>query len=109
MMVFLGFFLNSQSQAATQEAQDQIQVANEASLRLKIQELESELNRARAFQHDTLSQRESAVHTELERFKELYREEQKLRKSLSADLKRSESGYLKKKKYLCSFINVTNV
>ncbi|XP_019748855.1 ankyrin repeat domain-containing protein 26 isoform X3 [Hippocampus comes] len=75
-----------QSQAATQEAQDQIQAANEASLRLKIQELESELNRARAFQHDTLSQRESA-HTELERFKELYREEQKLRKSLSADLK----------------------
>ncbi|XP_077373610.1 ankyrin repeat domain-containing protein 26 isoform X8 [Festucalex cinctus] len=77
-----------QSQAATQEAQDQIKAANEASLRLKIQELENELNRARAFQHNSLSQRES-THTELERFKELYREEQKLRKSLSADLNRT--------------------
>ncbi|XP_051917915.1 ankyrin repeat domain-containing protein 36A [Hippocampus zosterae] len=81
-----------QSQAATQEAQDQIQAANEASLRLKIQELESELNRARAFQHDTLSQRESA-HTELERFEELYQEEQKLRKSLSDDLKRTNHQF----------------
>ncbi|XP_049578510.1 ankyrin repeat domain-containing protein 26 isoform X2 [Syngnathus scovelli] len=77
-----------QSQAATQEAQDQIKAANEASLRLRIQELESELNRARAFQHDTFGQRES-TRTELERFKELYREEQELRKSLSADLKRT--------------------
>nr|XP_057931201.1 ankyrin repeat domain-containing protein 26 isoform X6 [Doryrhamphus excisus] len=79
-----------QSQAATQEAQDQIKAANEASLRLKIQELESELTRTRNVQHDTLNQRES-TRSELERYKELYREEQKLRKSLSADLKRSES------------------
>ncbi|XP_077424488.1 ankyrin repeat domain-containing protein 26 isoform X7 [Vanacampus margaritifer] len=77
-----------QSQAATQEAQDQIKAANEASLRLKIQELESELNQARTFHHDSFSQRES-TRTELERFKELYRDEQKLRKSLSADLKRT--------------------
>nr|XP_057931196.1 ankyrin repeat domain-containing protein 26 isoform X2 [Doryrhamphus excisus] len=77
-----------QSQAATQEAQDQIKAANEASLRLKIQELESELTRTRNVQHDTLNQRES-TRSELERYKELYREEQKLRKSLSADLKRT--------------------
>ncbi|XP_057693531.1 ankyrin repeat domain-containing protein 26 isoform X2 [Corythoichthys intestinalis] len=77
-----------QSQAATQEAQDQIKAANEASLRLKIQELESELNRARTVQHDTLSQKE-LTRTELEHFKELYREEQRLRKSLSSDLKRT--------------------
>ncbi|XP_054633487.1 ankyrin repeat domain-containing protein 26 isoform X5 [Dunckerocampus dactyliophorus] len=77
-----------QSQAATQEAQDQIKATNEASLRLKIQELESELTRTRNVQHDTLNQRES-TRSELERYKELYREEQKLRKSLSADLKRT--------------------
>ncbi|XP_061898754.1 ankyrin repeat domain-containing protein 26 isoform X4 [Entelurus aequoreus] len=74
-----------QSQAATQEAEDQIKAANEASLCLKIQELESELNRTRTVQHDTLNQRESTL-TELERYKELYREEQMLRKSLCADL-----------------------
>ncbi|XP_061780870.1 ankyrin repeat domain-containing protein 26 isoform X2 [Nerophis lumbriciformis] len=74
-----------QSQAATQEAENQIKAANEASLCLKIQELESELNRTRTVQHDTLNQRESTL-TELERYKELYREEQMLRKSLCADL-----------------------
>ncbi|XP_077451702.1 ankyrin repeat domain-containing protein 26 isoform X3 [Stigmatopora argus] len=77
-----------QSQAATQEAQDQIKAANEASLRLKIQELESELNRTRSVQRDTQSQKELTC-TELERVKELYTEEQRICKSLSSDLKRT--------------------
>ncbi|XP_077567502.1 ankyrin repeat domain-containing protein 26 [Stigmatopora nigra] len=77
-----------QSQAATWEAQDQIRAAKVASLRLEVQELESELNRARSIQRDTLSQKE-LTSMELERLKELYTEEQRICKSLSSDLKRT--------------------
>nr|XP_057931758.1 ankyrin repeat domain-containing protein 26-like isoform X4 [Doryrhamphus excisus] len=79
-----------QSQAATQEAQDQIKATSELSLRARIQELEGEMKRARNNQHETIAQRD-AIHKELKRYRQLYREEQWLRKSLTADLKRSNS------------------
>ncbi|KAG7230908.1 hypothetical protein INR49_024936 [Caranx melampygus] len=83
-----------QSQAASQEALDQIKAANEANLRSqleqKIQELEGELGRARNAQQDSLNQRES-TRTELERYRQLYSEELRLRKSLAAKLERANS------------------
>lgn len=82
-----------QSQAASQEALDQIKAANEASLRSqleqRIRELEGELGRARISQQESVNQRESS-RTELERFRQLYTEELHLRKSLAAKLERSE-------------------
>ncbi|XP_024865994.1 ankyrin repeat domain-containing protein 26 isoform X8 [Kryptolebias marmoratus] len=83
-----------QSQAASQEALDQIKAANEASLRSqleqKIRELEGDLGRARTTQQDSLNQRES-TRTELERYQQLYTEEMRLRKSLTAKLERANS------------------
>ncbi|XP_075326448.1 ankyrin repeat domain-containing protein 26 isoform X1 [Odontesthes bonariensis] len=83
-----------QSQAASQEALDQIKAANEANLRSqleqKIRELEGELGRARTTQQDSLNQRDS-TRTELERYRQLYTEELHLRKSLSAKLERANS------------------
>ncbi|XP_035521282.1 ankyrin repeat domain-containing protein 36C isoform X2 [Morone saxatilis] len=83
-----------QSQAASQEALDQIKAANEANLRSqleqKIREMEEELGRARSTQQDSLSQRES-TRTELERYRQLYTEELRLRKSLAAKLERANS------------------
>ncbi|XP_049578526.1 ankyrin repeat domain-containing protein 26-like isoform X4 [Syngnathus scovelli] len=79
-----------QSQAATQEAQDQIKASTEVSLRSKIQELEGELKRSRSIQQDTIAQRD-ALHKDLKRYRQMHREEQWLRKSLSNDLKRSNS------------------
>uniref|UniRef100_A0A8C3G6A3 CCDC144C-like coiled-coil domain-containing protein n=1 Tax=Cyclopterus lumpus TaxID=8103 RepID=A0A8C3G6A3_CYCLU len=74
-----------QSQAASQEALDQIKAANETNLRSqleqKIRELEGELGRARTTHHDSLNQRDS-TRTELERYRQLYTEELRLRKSL---------------------------
>ncbi|XP_035988419.1 ankyrin repeat domain-containing protein 26 isoform X3 [Fundulus heteroclitus] len=81
-----------QSQAASQEALDQIKAANEANLRCqleqKIRELEGELGRARSSQLDSLSQKESA-RSELERYRGLYAEETRLRKSLATKLERA--------------------
>ncbi|XP_076588911.1 ankyrin repeat domain-containing protein 26 isoform X2 [Chaetodon auriga] len=83
-----------QTQAASQEALDQIKAANEANLRSqleqKIREMEGELGRARTTQQDSLNQRES-VRTELERYRQLYTEELRLRKSLAAKLERANS------------------
>ncbi|XP_036962750.1 ankyrin repeat domain-containing protein 26 isoform X2 [Acanthopagrus latus] len=83
-----------QSQAASQEALDQIKAANEANLRSqleqKIREMEGELGRARTTQQDSLNQRES-TRTELERYRQLYTEELRLRKSLAAKLERANS------------------
>ncbi|XP_059182466.1 ankyrin repeat domain-containing protein 26-like [Centropristis striata] len=83
-----------QSQAASQEALDQIKAANEANLRSqmeqKIRELEGELGRARANSHDSLNQRDS-TRTELERYRQLYTEELRIRKSLAAKLERANS------------------
>ncbi|KAM8891549.1 ankyrin repeat domain-containing protein 26 isoform 7-T11 [Spinachia spinachia] len=81
-----------QSQAASQEALDQIKATNEANLRSqleqKIRELEGELGRARTTHHDSLSQRDS-TRAEVERFRHLYAEELRLRKSLVAKLERA--------------------
>uniref|UniRef100_A0A3P8YE53 CCDC144C-like coiled-coil domain-containing protein n=1 Tax=Esox lucius TaxID=8010 RepID=A0A3P8YE53_ESOLU len=80
-----------QTQAASQEALDQIKAASEASLRStleqRIRELEGELGRARSTQQDSMNLRDS-THTELERYRELYMEELRLRKSLAAKLER---------------------
>nr|XP_023686910.1 ankyrin repeat domain-containing protein 26-like isoform X2 [Paramormyrops kingsleyae] len=81
-----------QTQAASQEALEQMKATNEASLRAqqeqRIRELEGELSRLRGNQNDSLSQKESAL-TELQRYRELYGEELQLRKSLAAKLERS--------------------
>lgn len=81
-----------QSQAASQEALDQIKAANEANLRSlleqKIRELEGELGRSRTSQQESLNQRDS-TRTELERYRQLYAEELRLRKSLAAKLDRA--------------------
>lgn len=81
-----------QTQAASQEALEQIKATNEATLRnqleQRIRDLEGELSRARITQQNSLSQRDS-TQTELERYKELYSQELKLRKSLAAKLDRS--------------------
>ncbi|XP_024127431.1 ankyrin repeat domain-containing protein 26 isoform X3 [Oryzias melastigma] len=83
-----------QTHAASQEALDQMKAANEASLRSqferRIRELEAELGRARSTEQDSLTQRDS-TRFELERFKQLHSEEQRLRKSLSAKLERANS------------------
>lgn len=83
-----------QTQAASQEALDQIKAANEANLRSqlehKIRELENELGRVRSTQQDSLNQREM-TRTELDRYRQLYGEELRLRKSLAAKLERSNS------------------
>ncbi|KAG9330034.1 hypothetical protein JZ751_027465 [Albula glossodonta] len=81
-----------QTQAASQEALEQIKAANEASLRAqleqRIRDLESELARVRTSQQDSLSQRDSTK-TELDRYRELYTEELRLRKALATKLERS--------------------
>lgn len=81
-----------QTQAASQEALEQIKAANEASLRSqleqRIRDLDGELSRLRSSQQDSLSQRDSTK-TELERYRELYAEELRLRKSLAGKLERS--------------------
>uniref|UniRef100_A0A087Y649 Uncharacterized protein n=1 Tax=Poecilia formosa TaxID=48698 RepID=A0A087Y649_POEFO len=83
-----------QSQAASQEALDEIKATNEANLRSqlekKIRELEGELNRARTIQQETFSQKES-TRSELERYRHLYNEEMRLRMSLAAKLERANS------------------
>lgn len=80
-----------QTQAASQEALEQIKAANEASQRAqleqRIKELELELSRTRSTQQDSLMQRESS-RTELERYRQLYADELRLRKSLAAKLDR---------------------
>lgn len=81
----------SQTQAASQEALDQIKATNEANLRSqleqKIRELECELGRVRTAQRDTFR---DSTRTELERYRQLYTDEQHLRRSLAAKLDRSE-------------------
>ncbi|KAL0967854.1 hypothetical protein UPYG_G00258270 [Umbra pygmaea] len=80
-----------QTQAASQEVLEQMTAANEASLRLnleqRIRELEVELNRVRSTQHESMNLRDSD-HNELGRYRELYVEEMHRRKSLAAKLER---------------------
>ncbi|KAK7891618.1 hypothetical protein WMY93_023581 [Mugilogobius chulae] len=83
-----------QTQAASQEALDQIKAANQASvqsqLEQRIRELESEVSRARSTQQNSLSQRESS-RTELDRYRSMYSEEMRLRKSLAAKLEKANT------------------
>ncbi|XP_051978837.1 ankyrin repeat domain-containing protein 26 [Xyrauchen texanus] len=81
-----------QTQAASQEALEQMKAANEASQRTqleqRIRDLESEVSRVRSTQQDSLVQRDSS-RIELERYKQLYSEELRLRNSLASKLERS--------------------
>ncbi|XP_051740477.1 ankyrin repeat domain-containing protein 26 isoform X4 [Ctenopharyngodon idella] len=81
-----------QTQAASQEALEQMKAANEASqrsqLEQRIKDLEGELGRLRSVQQDSLVQRDSS-RSELERYRQLYGEELRLRKSLASKLERS--------------------
>ncbi|KAI5100382.1 ankyrin repeat domain-containing protein 26 isoform X2, partial [Silurus meridionalis] len=81
-----------QTQAASQEALEQMKAANEASQRTeleqRIRELEAELSRAHTNQQDSLLQRDSS-RTELERYRQLYSDELRLRKSLATKLDRT--------------------
>ncbi|XP_077373593.1 ankyrin repeat domain-containing protein 26-like isoform X3 [Festucalex cinctus] len=65
-----------QSQAAMQEAQDQIKASTEANLRSKIQELQGKLKRARSAQHETNAQKD-ALNEALKRY-QLMRQEGQL-------------------------------
>ncbi|XP_067855629.1 ankyrin repeat domain-containing protein 26 isoform X4 [Heptranchias perlo] len=81
-----------QTQQASQEALEQLRATNESTIRnqleQRIKDLESELSKLRTSQQDSMNLKESAK-LELERYKELYSEELKLRKSLAAKLDRS--------------------
>ncbi|KAM4748880.1 ankyrin repeat domain-containing protein 26 [Rhinophrynus dorsalis] len=81
-----------QSQAASQETLEQIRAANDASVRnqleQRIKDLESELNKMKNAQQDNVCQKES-TQTELDRFKDMYTEELKIRKALAAKLDRA--------------------
>ncbi|TSK13388.1 Ankyrin repeat domain-containing protein 26 [Bagarius yarrelli] len=81
-----------QTQAASQEAMEQIKATNEASQRAeleqRIRELEADLSRAHTTQQDSVLQRDS-IRTELERYRQLYTDELRNRKSLTAKLERS--------------------
>ncbi|XP_062838457.1 ankyrin repeat domain-containing protein 26 isoform X8 [Anolis carolinensis] len=81
-----------QTQAASQETLEQIRTTNYSSLKNqlenRIRDLESELTKLKNSQQDSGLQKHS-IHTELERYKELYSEELKMRKSLRSKLDRS--------------------
>ncbi|XP_043405933.1 ankyrin repeat domain-containing protein 26 isoform X3 [Chelonia mydas] len=81
-----------QTQAASQETLEQIRTTNNTSLRNqlehRIRDLESELARIKNTQEDSVFQKQS-TQTELERYKELYLEELKIRKSLASKLDRA--------------------
>uniref|UniRef100_A0A7M4EW92 Ankyrin repeat domain containing 26 n=1 Tax=Crocodylus porosus TaxID=8502 RepID=A0A7M4EW92_CROPO len=81
-----------QTQAASQETLEQIRTTNNASLRNQLEhrmrDLESELARIKNTQQDGIFQKES-TQTELERYKDLYVEELKIRKSLASKLERA--------------------
>ncbi|KAL7982679.1 hypothetical protein Chor_010277, partial [Crotalus horridus] len=86
--------LKRQTQAASQETLEQIRATNNASLRSqlenRIKELETELAKLKNSQQDSILQKES-THTELEKYKGLYSEELKIRKSLGSKLDRANA------------------
>ncbi|XP_015747036.2 ankyrin repeat domain-containing protein 26 [Python bivittatus] len=86
----VNFFL--QTQAASQETLEQIRATSNASLRNqlenRIRDLESELGKLKNSQQDNILQKES-THTELEKYKGLYSEELKIRRSLGSKLDRA--------------------
>ncbi|XP_069707034.1 ankyrin repeat domain-containing protein 26 [Phaenicophaeus curvirostris] len=81
-----------QTQAASQERLEQIRASHHASLRNqlkhRIRDLECELDRIKNTQQDSILQKES-TQAEVERYKELYLEEVKIRRSLANKLERA--------------------
>uniref|UniRef100_A0ACB8FQ37 Uncharacterized protein n=2 Tax=Sphaerodactylus townsendi TaxID=933632 RepID=A0ACB8FQ37_9SAUR len=81
-----------QTQAASQETLEQIRATNSTYLKNQLEhrigDLESELAKLKNSQQDNSFHRES-THTELERYKELYLEELKIRKSMGSKLDRA--------------------
>ncbi|KAG8577524.1 hypothetical protein GDO81_010210 [Engystomops pustulosus] len=81
-----------QAHAASQDKLEQMRAESDASIRSqmehRIQDLESELHRLKNTQMENTSERDSTKQ-ELNRFKELFAEEQKARKSLTSKLERA--------------------
>ncbi|NXK22114.1 ANR26 protein, partial [Arenaria interpres] len=81
-----------QTQAASQERLEQIRASHHASLRNqlkhRIRDLECELDRIKNTQQDSIFQKES-TQAEVERYKELYLEEVKIRRCLANKLERA--------------------
>ncbi len=80
-----------------------MKAANETSQRAqqeqRVRDLEGELSRSHSVQQDSLLQRDSS-RTELERYRQLYSEELRLRKSLAAKLERWERGGASPQSYI---------
>lgn len=80
-----------QTQAASQDRLEQIRASHHASLRNqlkhRIRDLECELDRIKNTQQDSIFQKES-TQAEVERYKELYLEEVKIRRCLANKLER---------------------
>ncbi|XP_075283988.1 ankyrin repeat domain-containing protein 26-like isoform X6 [Opisthocomus hoazin] len=81
-----------QSQAASQDRLEQIRASHHASLRNqlkhRIRDLECELDRMKNTQQDSIFQKES-TQAEVERYRELYLEEVKIRRCLANKLERA--------------------
>ncbi|NXQ88784.1 ANR26 protein, partial [Nyctibius grandis] len=81
-----------QTQAASQDRLEQIRASHHASLRNqlkhRIRDLECELDRIKNTQQDSVFQKES-TQAEVERYKELYLEEVKIRRCLANKLERA--------------------
>ncbi|XP_053319656.1 ankyrin repeat domain-containing protein 26-like [Spea bombifrons] len=81
-----------QAQAASQESLEQMQAAKDASIRgqleNRIHDLESELHKIKMSLQESTSQKDSFL-SEVNRFKDLYAEEMKMRKSLATKLERA--------------------
>ncbi|KAM6286103.1 ankyrin repeat domain-containing protein 26 isoform 7-T7 [Spheniscus humboldti] len=81
-----------QTQAASQDRLEQIRASHHASLRNqlkhRIRDLECELDRIKNTQQDSIFQKES-TQAEVERYKELYLEEVKIRRCLANKLERA--------------------
>ena len=80
-----------QTQAASQDRLEQIRANHHASLRNqlkhRIKDLECELERIKNTQQDSIFQKES-TQAEVEKYKEMYLEEMKIRRSLANKLER---------------------
>eukprot|EP00076_Gallus_gallus_P016969 XP_015136530.1 ankyrin repeat domain-containing protein 26 isoform X6 [Gallus gallus] len=81
-----------QTQAASQDRLEQIRANHHASLRNqlkhRIKDLECELDRIKNTQQDSIFQKES-TQAEVEKYKEMYLEEMKIRRSLANKLERA--------------------
>lgn len=80
-----------QTQAAFQDQSEQIRASHHATLRnqlnQRIKHLERELDRVKSTQQDSIFQKES-MQAEVEKYKELYLEEVKIRGRLANKLER---------------------